>query len=333
MMRITEMEVLNRGFAYKCNEQWQIDLHDDYDHIDDSIEYVIENVLQSTNTQSASYHDLYKQFNSFIDRNCNCENEQNMCTAEECLHSGNYVIYEDEQMKHRELVLNEDRKSREIIYECSKFCSCHPYCYNRLVQFGPRKHLEITDLSHTGKQLGLVTLKSIPSGAFVCEYAGEILSKGEAIERHRANDVNQSMNYIICLNELPATGEANKTDAVIQTFIDPSRIGNIGRYLNHSCDPNCEIISVRIDGIIPKLCKNSVFAILPFHQNQNPIRNFLIFVSFSIGIFTKKSIPSNTELCFDYGEDESKLLPFTQTARRKACFCGTQKCRKYLPNL
>lgn len=63
-------------------------------------------------------------------------------------------------------------------------------------------------------------------------------------------------------------------------------------------------------------------------QNQRKI----LFM-FSLGIFTKQAIPSNTELCFDYGEDETKLLPTIHSENRKPCYCGTQKCRTFLPNL
>lgn len=250
------MDTLNRGNCYNCNGKLTIDLVDDYEHIDDNIEYVVENVLQNTNIDSSSYKALYEQFNAFIARKCECEcdpeTEQKVCSQTDCFHGGNYIVYEDEQSKRRELILNEYRKSQDVIYECSEFCSCPQHCYNRLVQFGPRKDLKIEDFSQFGKQYGLTTLMSIPKGAFVCEYAGEILCKGEALRRHQSNDANQRMNYIICLNERPIR---NVTSDAIQTFIDPSRIGNIGRYLNHSCDPNCEIISVRVDGIIPKLCK------------------------------------------------------------------------------
>lgn len=255
------MDALNRGKSYQRNEQWQIELSDDYEHIDNSIDYVMENVLQTTNTQSLSFQTLYADFNAFVAQKCICRNlptEPNICSDENCLHGGIYVIYENKQLNQRELVLNEHRTSLDIIYECSEFCDCHAFCMNRLVQFGPRKHLKIADYSHIGKQFGLMTLASIPKGAFVCEYAGEILSKEEAIERYRINDANHRMNYIICLNERPIGTDMQTTYATIETFVDPSRIGNIGRYLNHSCDPNCEIISVRIDGIIPKLCKISV---------------------------------------------------------------------------
>jgi histone-lysine N-methyltransferase SETMAR len=73
--------------------------------------------------------------------------------------------------------------------------------------------------------------------------------------------------------------------------------GNIGRYLNHSCDPNCEILSVRVDSIIPK-----------------------------IAIFTKRDVKENEELTFSYGTVNLEN-------NKKLCFCGAQNCRIYLPNL
>lgn len=257
------MDEINRGKSIYYNGQLHINLYDDYEHIDNSIEYVIENVLQTTNRQSSEYLALQEKFNTFAVQKCKCtiDTEQNQCMNDDCLHGGNYVIYEDVKTKRRELVLNENRKSRDIIYECSEYCPCSPHCYNRLVQFGPRKDLKIENYSHLGKQYGLSTLVSIPKGSFVCEYAGEILCPGEARYRHQVNDVNKQMNYVICLNERPmahvvtatTSAEIQNSQCAIQTYIDPCRIGNIGRYLNHSCDPNCEIISVRIDGIIPKL--------------------------------------------------------------------------------
>lgn len=245
------MDDLNRGNSYTCKGQLCIDLFDEYEHIDDSIEYVMENVLQTTNTEQESYRNLLDKFNSFIAMNCDCTSGDNLCTQEDCIHGGNYTIFKGHNSK-RELLLDDNRKSRDLIYECSELCSCPSSCQNRLVQFGPRKDLKIEDYSHFGKQYGLKTVRAIPKGSFICEYAGEILCKEEATIRWRNNDENGKMNYIICLNERPIGKESGEA---IQTFIDPSRIGNIGRYLNHSCDPNCGIISVRVDGLVPKLGK------------------------------------------------------------------------------
>lgn len=253
------MDRFNRGEAVVSNGQLTLEFHDDYEHQSDDIEYVVENVLQNTNTDSPSFETLRNEFNSIYENRCTCSSETNgsssfeMCT--DCSHGSNYVRVQTEDEDHIALVLNENRKSRDLLYECCDLCTCPSTCQNRLVQFGPRKHLQIKQF--TRKHLGLVTSKSIPSGAFICEYAGEVLTKNEALRRIRHIDATNEMNYLICLNER-STDDCNGfgSSKKIETFVDPSRVGNIGRYLNHSCEPNCEIISVRTNSSIPKLGKH-----------------------------------------------------------------------------
>lgn len=246
------MDRFNRGDAFLLDDQLTIELHDEYEHQSNGIEYVVENVLQNTNTDSPSFELLRNEFNSIYENSCACTCETaaissfEMCT--DCNHGGNYISIQTEDNTRTELILNKNRKSRDLIYECCELCTCPSTCQNRLVQYGPRKHLQLKQFPQ--KQFGLITLKAIPDGAFICEYAGELLTKNEAMRRLRHNDATNKMNYLICLNERSTdTSRGGK----IETFVDPSRIGNIGRYLNHSCEPNCEILSVRTNGSIPKL--------------------------------------------------------------------------------
>lgn len=58
----------------------------------------------------------------------------------------------------------------------------------------------------------------------------------------------------------------------------------------------------------------------------------------SLGFFAKRAIEANEELCYDYGEAPPDDTPEEGTSTqapviRKPCHCGTEKCRKYLPNL
>lgn len=245
-----------RGKVYKCNERLHIEPADEYEHIEEDVQYVMENVLQTTNIKSDSYRILKEKFNTTLLASCNCtesiNNQFGLCSQFKCNHGNNYIVYENNETDTQELILNFNRRSPDVIYECNTLCSCPSFCHNRLVQFGPRKYLEIIDCSSTGKRFGLTTKKDIPKGGFICEYAGEIISQEEAKIRHRLNDNSNKMNYIICLNEF-STDSINDSNC-IKTYIDAGHISNIGRYLNHSCDPNCELISIRINEIIPKIC-------------------------------------------------------------------------------
>lgn len=254
-------------------------LIDDYEHLSDEVEYVLENVLQDDDG-SEEFRSLKDLYNSNILNNCECES-----CCENCQHGTNYLI------KEEKLVLREDRRCKDLIYECSDSCRC-TICYNKLVQFGPSTDLAIK--SFAAKGFGLVSTKLIPKGAFVCEYAGEVLTKSEAIRRDHLNQMDNRMNYIFCLNEI-----SSSDGVVIQTFIDPSRKGNIGRYINHSCDANCDIISTRIDCIIPK-----------------------------IAIFANRDISPSSEITFNYGskgQEASKEV-------KKTCFCNSLNCKQFLPN-
>ncbi|CAD7084126.1 unnamed protein product [Hermetia illucens] len=292
------IDVFQRGSACYVNDLIVIDIADDYEHADSSVEYALENVLYkpSKPDEDEDFETLQELFNSIYTQNCSCTDS--LCDSPRvCSHGGNYKILITSSGQ-KQLVLNSNRPCQDLIYECSENCNCSPTCCNRLVQYGPRKGLEIIDITlNNMEQKGLITTRTIPKGAFICEYAGEVLTKSEAARRLSRNKVNNRMNYIICLNETPTESGQDR----LQTFIDPTEKGNIGRYLNHSCDPNCEILSVRVGGPIPRL-----------------------------GIFAKKDIASLDELTFHYGGGRRESQENQND--RIFCCCGSANCEKYLPN-
>lgn len=233
--------------------QVQMDIADDYEHAKHDLEYVLENVLQeesSVNMVDEEYLSLCEQYNSILINKCNCSGDDDCTLNSKCCHATNYKNLHSSH----ELVLDKERHSGDIIYECSTLCKCNlKKCRNRLVQYGPRQHLKIIDsLRYNSK--GLLTIQDIPQGGFICEYAGELLTTLEAQNRTAENEKKFEMNYILCLNELNQNCNViNDEIKKFKTIVDPSRKGNIGRYLNHSCEPNCEIFSVRIDCPIPKI--------------------------------------------------------------------------------
>ncbi|KAJ6644311.1 Muskelin [Pseudolycoriella hygida] len=271
---------------------------DDYDHADQNAEYVIENVLMEKpkGATSKSFEDLSNLYNSFYDSHCNCDTATNCGDSKKCHHGACYTVF-DRNSNERELVLNKERNVKDLLYECNSQCSCSTkFCANRLVQLGPRKHLQIVRAKNLPNQFALATDEYIPQGGFICEYAGEVLTESEALKRNLRNRDQKLKNYLICLNEhlMSGTAGSGETSQSLQTFIDAGVKSNIGRYLNHSCDPNCDILSVRIDGPVPKL-----------------------------GIFANRDILTGEELCFDYGDVKNVF------SDKQLCLCDAVNCRKY----
>ncbi|XP_053950161.1 probable histone-lysine N-methyltransferase set-23 [Anastrepha ludens] len=274
------------------------DICDDYEHIDPSLCYVLENVLstQVDADHCEEYQKLKQSFNSILLNGCECIQDPHNCSV--CSHGGNYKW----NAQFRELVLDSER-SKELIYECSSVCRCDPYkCLNRLVQKGPRRGLNIINSKLYGSK-GLITTEDIPGGGYICEYAGEILTRTQAIRRQKTNEQSSLMNYILFLNEHNIAKHTTVSN-VLTTIIDPSKRGNIGRYLNHSCDPNCEMRSVRVDCPIPKIC-----------------------------IFSKRFINAGEELCFHYNEGCTEIVKAKYPVKFKGtvCLCGSPNCSRYLP--
>lgn len=183
-------------------------------------------------------------------------------------------------------------------YECNEQCACvNRLCGNKLVQCGPRSDLTVHLCDNPIKGDGLFTDKAIEKHKFVCEYAGELISEKEASMRYKINAQQKRMNYIFCIDEF--FGDRN-----VKTFIDPTFYGNIGRYINHSCEPNCFMVITRISSNLPVLA-----------------------------IYTQRDIKAGEELCYDYGiVDRSDVLDENgQKLDRTKCLCDSENCRGFLP--
>lgn len=116
-----------------------------------------------------------------------------------------------------------------------------------LLSLTARRAAVIVAASQPGAGLGLFYRSHqrdpLPKGTFICLYAGEYLSETEARRRlatqaaaAQAGDpaLAGQGNYILSLRLPGGT-----------THIDARHIGNVGRILNHSCEPNCVILPVR----------------------------------------------------------------------------------------
>ncbi|XP_054288030.1 histone-lysine N-methyltransferase SETMAR-like [Macrosteles quadrilineatus] len=170
-------------------------------------------------------------------------------------------------------------------------------CGNRLVQFGPRRHLLVFETDVKG--FGLKTDVFVDCGSFVCEYAGELISREEAKRRSR----NDSINYIFVLIVYFVPSSISRScgekehyvNSTTETIVDPTCVGNIGRYIKHSCQPNAAIVPVRIDSPISRLA-----------------------------VFSVRDIQAGEEITYDYASGGSGI-------GKTSCLCGTAKCRGFLP--
>ena len=89
--------------------------------------------------------------------------------------------------------------------------------------------------------LGVFAARRIPRGTRVIEYLGERVSHAEADRRYDHKDAGDSHTFLFIVDE--------------RTVIDAGVDGNEARFVNHSCEPNCESVienqRVYIDAIRP----------------------------------------------------------------------------------
>ncbi|KAJ0979043.1 hypothetical protein J5N97_014517 [Dioscorea zingiberensis] len=202
---------------------------------------------------------------------------------------------------------------KPLIYECGTSCQCTPSCRNRLTQNGITHRFEVFRTKDRG--WGLRSWDPIRAGAFICEYTGEVIDKGrededgenEYIFQPTNTDDNAfSWNYIPELLGEPSHPDSSDTIKPLQIIISAKNMGNISRFMNHSCSPNVFWQAV---------------------QRDNGDEGYPHIVFFAI-----RHIPPMTELTYDYGPCGDEIVkedvPNSDRSRRpKKCLCKSPKCR------
>lgn len=181
----------------------------------DGFQYVVANVHTSSET-------IVKNAACKM-QSCYCYNE---CSNGSCLCGimGGKCWYS----KTGELIDDFDFVEAPFIVECSETCWCPASCHNRVVQRGIKYKLQVHRTATMG--WSVCALETIPRGAFVCEYVGELISDAEA-------DIREDDSYLFDLEN--SDGEI--------FCIDARFYGNVSRFINHLCDPNLMPIRVFID--------------------------------------------------------------------------------------
>ncbi|XVF39253.1 hypothetical protein PTKIN_Ptkin01aG0020400 [Pterospermum kingtungense] len=170
--------------------------------------------------------------------------------------------------------------NRMLNIECVQgTCPCRDLCSNQ--QFQKRKYAKMKWDRFGKKGFGLRMLENISAGWFLIEYVGEVLDMQayEARQREYASR-GQRHFYFMTLNG----------SEVIDAYVK----GNLGRFINHSCDPNCRTEKWMVNG---EIC---------------------------IGLFALRDIKKGEEVTFDY----NYVRVFGAAAKK--CHCGSPHCRGYI---
>lgn len=156
-------------------------------------------------------------------------------------------------------------------------CSLGGDCGNRQIQ--QRKYAKVQPFMEFERGWGLKVIEPVAKGQLVIEYIGEVINQETTTKRmadQRKFTPNDHDFYIMQLEN--------------GVFVDGKFKGNHSRFINHSCDPNCELVPTLVRGRM------------------------------RIGIFAIKDIPNDAPLSYDYAFETSEAQAFK-------CCCGSANCR------
>ncbi|KAF9516701.1 hypothetical protein BS47DRAFT_1340595 [Hydnum rufescens UP504] len=169
--------------------------------------------------------------------------------------------------------------NRLTLVECIEGdCPSRSYCQNQ--RFQRRQYADIGVVQTEKKGFGLRALSDIPSDAFIYEYVGEVVQERELIRRMQKYAQEGIRHFYFMMLQK-------------DEFIDATKKGDIGRFANHSCNPNCYV------------------------------SKWFVGKRIRMGIFAKRKILKDEELTFNYNVDR-----YGHDAQE--CYCGEANCVGYI---
>ncbi|XP_025023827.1 histone-lysine N-methyltransferase NSD3 isoform X2 [Python bivittatus] len=169
--------------------------------------------------------------------------------------------------------------NRMLQYECHpQVCPAAERCQNQC--FTKRLYPEAEIIKTDRRGWGLQTKRNIKKGEFVNEYVGELIDEEECRLRIKRAHENSVTNFYM----LTVTKDR---------IIDAGPKGNYSRFMNHSCNPNCETQKWTVNGDV------------------------------RVGLFALCDIPAGMELTFNYNLD-------CLGNGRTECHCGAENCSGFL---
>lgn len=122
--------------------------------------------------------------------------------------------------------------NRSTFLECNDLCPTGNLCMNQGIRRNTKAKLAVI-LTLNGQ--GLATMEDLEEGSFVIEYTGELINETERQRRLKEMYDTRQTNFYF--HEI-AKG----------IYVDAFKRGNLARFINHSCDPNCSSERIIVDG-------------------------------------------------------------------------------------
>ena len=162
--------------------------------------------------------------------------------------------------------------------ECFGDCGCGSDCQNQ--RFQRRQYAQVAVIKTEKKGYGLRADADLHAHDFIFEYIGEVIHEGQFRRRmHQYDDEGIKHFYFMSLSK----GE----------FVDATKKGNLGRFCNHSCNPNCYV------------------------------DKWVVGDKLRMGIFAERKIKAGEELVFNYNVDRYGADP-------QPCYCGEPNCTGFI---
>lgn len=182
-----------------------------------------------------------------------------------------------------------DCLNRAMHYECNENncmlnglgCSNRPFAQlNARIKKGGPYDIGVEVIKTTNRGFGVRACRTFAPGEIIMEYTGEIITEYEC-ERRMAEVYNKSDNYYLMQFDRGLVIDGTK--------------GSMGRFVNHSCAPNCEVRMMR-------------------GADDRP----------HMGIFAGDAgVMTGEELTYDYNFDNFG-------SSQQQCHCGASSCRGFL---
>ncbi|THH13484.1 hypothetical protein EW146_g6736 [Bondarzewia mesenterica] len=153
-------------------------------------------------------------------------------------------------------------------------CRCRASCQNQRFQQCEYAPIDIVQTEKKG--FGLRAAEDLKKDSFIYEYVGDVISHPSFVKRMREYAEEGIRHFYFMMLQK-------------DEYIDATKRGGIGRFANHSCNPNCYVAKWTVGDHV------------------------------RMGIFANRLIKENEELTFNYNVDR-----YGHDAQ--PCYCGEVKC-------